>query len=368
MKQVSIPCILMRGGTSKGPYFRMQDIPQEPELRSRVLLAVMGSPDPRQIDGLGGTDTLTSKVAMVGPSSREGVDVDYLFAQVSVENAIVDTAPSCGNMLSGVGPFAIESGMVPITGDRTSVVIFDINTQSRIEAIVNTADGAVVYDGDTRIDGVPGGAAEIRLNFMDIVGSKTGALLPTGKAMEQIDGVEVTLIDVAVPMMIFRATDLGKTGYETVAELDADKAFFARMEAMRMEAGRRMGLGDVTGRVVPKTAMLAKPREGNTIAARYFVPHKTHAAFAVTGGLCVSSCAMLEGSVSNGLAVRPAGNDCTVVIEHPQGTLDVALTTKGTGSDLEIVSGGVVRTARKLMSGEVYVPGHLFEASLEPAA
>ncbi|KEQ08295.1 4-oxalomesaconate tautomerase [Pseudorhizobium pelagicum] len=361
-RQHSIPCILMRGGTSKGPYFRMGDIPQDVETRARVLLAAMGSPDARQIDGLGGADTLTSKVALVGPSTREGVDVDYLFAQVSVDKAAVDTAPSCGNMLSGVGPFAIETGMVPITGERTSVVIYDINTQSRIEALVHTSDGAVDYEGEARIDGVPGSAAEIRLNFMDIVGSKTGALLPTGKPAEEIDGVNVTLIDVAVPMMIFRAADLGKTGYETAAELDADAAFFARIEAMRMEAGRRMGLGDVTGKVVPKMAMIAPPREGGSVASRYFVPHKTHAAFAVTGGLCVSSCVVLPGSVCEGVADRPPGEDCTVWIEHPTGQLDVALTTRVNGNSVDILSGGVLRTARKLMEGQVFVPSSLFEA------
>jgi 2-methylaconitate cis-trans-isomerase PrpF len=346
----------MRGGTSKGPYFKMQDIPQDPDIRARVLLAAMGSPDIRQIDGLGGADTLTSKVAMVGPSSREGVDVDYLFAQVSVDKAIVDTSPSCGNMLSGVGPFAIETGMVPVAGEKTSVVIYDINTQSRIEAIVETPDGAVNYEGDARIDGVPGTAAEIRLNFMDIVGSKTGALLATGKPMEEIDGINVTLIDVAVPMMILRAADVGKTGYESAAELDADKAFFSRMETMRMEAGRRMGLGDVTGKVVPKMAMLAAPRDGGNVAARYFVPHKTHAAFAVTGGLCVSSCVLVPGTVADGLAERPEGNDCTVIIEHPTGTIDVAMTSKLDGNAVEIISGGVVRTARKLMQGNIFVP------------
>ncbi len=362
--QHPIPCILMRGGTSKGPYFKMQDIPQDPDIRACVLLAAMGSPDIRQIDGLGGADTLTSKVAMVGPSSREGVDVDYLFAQVSVDKAIVDTSPSCGNMLSGVGPFAIETGMVPVGGEKTSVVIYDINTQSRIEAIVETPDGAVNYEGDARIDGVPGTAAEIRLNFMDIVGSKTGALLPTGKPMEKIEGIDVTLIDVAVPMMIVRAADVGKTGYESAAELDADGVFFARMEAMRMEAGRRMGLGDVTGKVVPKMAMLAAPREGGNVAARYFVPHKTHAAFAVTGGLCVSSCVLVPGTVADGLAERPQGDDCTVVIEHPTGLIDVAMTSKPHGNAVEIISGGVVRTARKLMQGNIFVPA----ATLLPAS
>lgn len=334
----------------------MQDIPQDAEVRARVLLAAMGSPDIRQIDGIGGADTLTSKVAMVGPSDRDGVDVDYLFAQVSVDKAIVDTSPSCGNMLSGVGPFAIEMGMVPVGGEKTSVVIYDINTQSRIEAIVETPDGVVNYEGNERIDGVPGTAAEIRLNFMDIVGSKTGSLLPTSKPMEVIDGVKATLIDVAVPMMIVRAADLGKTGYESAAELDADKDFFARMEAMRMEAGRRMGLGDVTGKVVPKMAMLAAPREGGSVAARYFVPHKTHAAFAVTGGLCVSSCVLVPGTVAAGIANRPESDDCTVIIEHPTGVIDVAMTTRPDGNAVEIISGGVVRTARKLMEGTVFVP------------
>lgn len=355
-KQIAIPCILMRGGTSKGPYFRMQDMPADPMQRDRFLLAAMGSPDARQIDGIGGADTLTSKVAMVGPSEREGVDVDYLFAQVSVDKPVVDTAPSCGNILAGVGPFAIETGMVKPTGAETSVVIYNLNTDSRIEAIVQTPDGAVSYDGDTSIDGVPGTAAPIRLNFMDIVGSKTGALLPTGQLQEEIDGVAVTLIDVSVPMMILRAGDLGKTGYETPAELDADRAFFAQLEALRMEAGRRMGLGDVSGKVIPKVAMLAPPRTGGAIAARYFVPHKTHAAFAVTGGLCVATCAVLQGSVSDDLAVRPEGDDRMIVIEQPAGIFEVALATTGTGRELQVRSGGVIRTARKLMAGEVFAP------------
>ena len=360
-KQAAIPCILMRGGTSKGPYFVTTDLPADPAARDRVLLAAMGSPDARQIDGLGGSDTLTSKVAMVSPSAREGVDVDYLFAQVSVTEAFVDTSPSCGNMLAGVGPFAIERGMVKATGDETKVIIFNVNTNSRIEAIVRTEDGEVVYDGATAIAGGPGTAAEIRLNFMDIVGSKTGKLLPTGALREDINGVEVTLIDVSVPMMIFRAEDMGKTGYETPAELDADTEFFARMEAMRKIAGERMGLGDVTGMVIPKVAMLSKPRGDGHVSARYFVPHKTHAAFAVTGALCVSTCAMLEGSVSDGLAIRPEGDDRLVLIEHPTGMIDVALKTVGTGENTEVISAGAIRTARKLMAGEVYVPGNLLD-------
>lgn len=355
-RQHAIPCILMRGGTSKGPYFRTTDLPADPGARDRVLLAVMGSPDARQIDGIGGADTLTSKVAMVQPSSREGVDVDYLFAQVSVTEAVVDTAPSCGNILAGVGPFAIERGMVPVTGTETRVIIYNVNTDSRIEALVTTDGDGVDYDGDTAIAGVPGTAAAVRLNFMDIVGSKTSGLLPSGHIREEIDGVEVTLIDVAVPMMILRAADLGKTGYETPAELDADRDFFARLEAMRLEAGRRMGLGDVTGKVIPKVAILAAPKDGGHIAARYFVPHKAHAAFAVTGALCVSTVAMLEGSVSDGLAIRPEGEDREILIEHPSGQIDVALRTSGQGAGLQVLSAGAIRTARKLFTGEVFVP------------
>ncbi|RJL05962.1 4-oxalomesaconate tautomerase [Paracoccus aestuarii] len=355
-RQHGIPVIIMRGGTSKGPYFRTDDLPADEAARDRVLLAAMGSPDARQIDGIGGADTLTSKVAMVRPSARDGVDVDYLFAQVSVTEAVVDTSPSCGNILSGVGPFAIERGMVPVTGEETRVVIFNENTASRIEAVVRTDGQGVDYDGDQAIAGVPGTAAAVRLNFMDIVGSKTSGLLPSGQVQEDIDGVPVTLIDVAVPMMILRAADMGKTGHETPAELDADRDFFARLEAMRQEAGRRMGLGDVTGKVIPKVAILAPARGEGHIAARYFVPQKTHAAFAVTGALCVATVAVLEGSVSDGIARRPDGEDREILIEHPSGLIDVALRTTGQGADLQVVSAGAIRTARKLVTGEVFVP------------
>lgn len=359
---VPIPCILMRGGTSKGPYFKASDLPSDPVMRDRVLLAAMGSPDARQIDGIGGADTLTSKVAIVGPSDRDGVDVDYLFAQVSVDDPVVDTAPSCGNMLSGVGPFAIETGMVAAGEEETRVVIFNVNTGSRIEAIVKTPGGTVRYDGAVAIDGVPGTAAEIRLNFLNIVGSKTGELFPTGQVKESIGGVDATLIDVAVPMLILRATELGKTGYETPAELDADTDFFAHLELLRLEAGIRMGLGDVTGKVVPKVAMLAPARHGGTIAARYFVPHKTHAAMAVTGGLCIASCCAIPGTIADGLVgTPPAGkpaDDRSIVVEHPRGNLEIALTKQGEGTGT-MISGGVVRTARKLMDGHVYVPATL---------
>jgi 2-methylaconitate cis-trans-isomerase PrpF len=354
--QSGISCMLMRGGTSKGPYFDLADIPADPAVRDRFLLAAMGSPDPRQIDGLGGADTLTSKVAIVGRSRRQDADLDYLFAQVGIEKPVVDVDPSCGNMLAGVGPFAIERGMIAASPGETRVVIYNINTSARIEAVIETPDGVVRYDGDAAIAGVPGTAAPVKLNFMDIIGSKTGAMLPTGKAIDVIDGVETTLIDVAMPMVLMRATDLGKSGYETPAELDADGSFFARVEAIRLEAGRRMGLGDVSGKVIPKIGILAPPQRGATVTARYFVPHRTHAAFAVTGALCVASCAVLEESVAAGIAEPPAGDFRQIVIEHPSGTIEVVLSTRGAGASMQVLSGGLLRTARKIMDGTLFVP------------
>lgn len=356
---VRIPCILMRGGTSKGPFFQLADLPDDEAIRARVLLAAMGSPDARQIDGLGGADTLTSKVAMVARSERPGCDVDYLFAQVDIGKAIVDTAPSCGNMLAGVAPFAIETGLVPAQEGETRVMIFNRNTSARIEAIVKTPGRQVAYAGDARIDGVPGTAAPIILNFMDVVGSLTGKLLPSGHARETIEGVEVSLVDVAMPMMLARARDLGLTGYETKAEIDKNRALFERLEPIRREAGRRMGLGDVADKVVPKVGLLAAPRAGGTITSRYLTPHALHAAHAVTGAVCLASACAIEGSIAHELAKSDRANPRTVWIEHPSGQVDVRLETRGSGRDMDVVA-GTLRTARPIMRGEVLVPRSAF--------
>jgi 4-oxalomesaconate tautomerase len=353
---VAIPALLMRGGTSKGPYFKAEDLPADIAARDRVLLAAMGSPDPRQIDGLGGADTLTSKVAIVSKSTRPGVDVDYLFAQVDIPRAIVDTGPSCGNMLSGVGPFAIEMGMVAARDGETSVNIYDVNTQSRIEAVVQTPGGRVNYQGDAAIDGVPGTAAPIILNFMDAVGAKTGKMLPSGFAMEQINGIDVTCLDVCMPMVLMRATDLGLTGIEGRAEIDGNKELLARIEAIRMEAGRRMGFGDVSESVMPKVGLLSPPRGTGAITSRYLTPHKLHAAHAVTGAVCVATACLLEGSVAYDMAVRPGGNPCTIWIEHPTGMVDVRMDTSGAGPTLAVRKAGILRTARPIMLGQVLVP------------
>jgi 2-methylaconitate cis-trans-isomerase PrpF len=315
----------------------------------------MGSPDLRQIDGLGGADTLTSKVAIVSRSSRPGVDVDYLFAQVDIGRPIVDTNPSCGNMLAGVAPFAIETGIFPAQDGETRVMIYNVNTESRIEAIVQTPGRAMQYGGDARIDGVPGTAAPIILNFMDVVGSVSGKLLPTGNVRDVIDGIDVTCIDVAMPMIMMRAQDFGLTGYEGRPEINPNKALFARIEPIRLEAGRRMGFGDVSDKVIPKVGLLAPARDGGTIASRYLTPHALHAAHAVTGAVCVSSACAVEGTIAHELARPDGANPRTVWIEHPSGQVDVRLETRGTGADMEVIA-GTLRTARPIMKGEVLVP------------
>ena len=359
--QTAIPCVMMRGGTSRGPYFRASDLPVDAETRDRVLLAAMGSPDERQIDGIGGATTLTSKVAIVSPSDHPGVDVDYLFAQVSIEQAFVDTAPSCGNMLSGVGPFAIDRGYVVAQDSETLVRIRNVNTASLIDAIVQTPGGQVDYEGDTAIDGVPGTAAPVILNFKDVVGSKTGALLPTGNVRDVVAGIEVSCIDVAMPMVIMAATALGKTGYESKAELDADKEFFTQLESIRLAAARLMGLGDVRGKVIPKVGLLAKPRNGGNITSRYFVPTACHAAHAVTGAICLAVCTALKGAVADGLAQYEDDLPSQCVIEHPSGQIAVALDLALDNGQLQVNSAGVVRTTRKLFAGEVYVPASVWQ-------
>ncbi|MES9969596.1 MAG: 4-oxalomesaconate tautomerase [Candidatus Thiodiazotropha sp.] len=361
--QTAIPCTMMRGGTSRGPYFKAADLPSDIETRDNVLLAVMGSPDSRQINGIGGATTLTSKVAIVSPSDHPQADVDYLFAQVSIDQAFVDTAPSCGNMLSGVGPFAIENALVKAEDGETLVRIRNVNTDSLIDAIVQTPGGQVEYEGSTVIDGVPGTAAPVALNFRQIVGTKTGALLPTGSAKEIIEGVEVTCIDVAMPMVIMAASSLGKTGYESKEELDGDKGFLTRMESIRLAAAHRMGLGDATGKVIPKVAVLAEPRHEGNLTSRYFVPAFCHAAHAVTGAICVAVTTAIKGSVADGLARVEQELPDRCVIEHPSGSILITLELDQIEGSLQVNSAGVIRTTRKLFSGEVYVPTAIWEGA-----
>lgn len=356
MTQTAIPFLFMRGGTSRGPYMNRKDLPEDLEVLSKVLVAAVGSGHPLNIDGIGGGAAVTTKVAMLSLSDDEWADVDYFFAQVSVEDGLVDYKPTCGNILSGVGPAAIEMGLVKPTGDETRIKIRAVNTDARVEAIVQTPGGSVEYAGDAAIDGVPGTAAPVLLNFMDVVGSATGALLPTGSVRDVIDGIEVTCMDVAMPMTIARADAFGLTGYETREELDANRPFMERLEAIRLEAGKRMGMGDVSKSVMPKFGLLSKPRDGGTVTARYFMPWDCHPSMAVTGSQCLASCVLQPGTVADGLADLPTGTPALVKIEHPSGVIDVTVDYEQTDAGFTLKSAGLLRTARLLARGELMVP------------
>jgi 4-oxalomesaconate tautomerase len=361
--QTSIPCVIMRGGTSRGPFFVTSDLPQDVETRDAVLLSAMGSPHDYQVDGIGGARSLTSKVAMVSRSKQPGADVDYLFAQVLITEALVDTKPNCGNMLIGVGPFAIEAGLVPAQDPETVVRIYNVNTKTLVEAIVQTPGGKVTYAGNAAIDGVPGTAAPIGINFKGGIGSVTGKLLPTGKPLDVIDGIEVSCVDVAMPTLFVRAEALGKTGYESAADLDADKAFMERMEGIRRKAGLLMGMGDVSKSVTPKVALLAKPAQGGAIATRYFVPDACHKALAVTGTVCLASACAIPGTLASQIAkVRPAPQGI-LEIEHPSGKIAIDLDADFTNSRQELRRAALIRTARRIFEGRVLVPEHIWAGS-----
>lgn len=361
--QIQIPCVVMRAGTSKGPFFLASDLPRDERARNRVLLSIMGSPDRRQIDGLGGGDSLTSKVAIVSASSRPGIDVEYLFAQVGVDSNIVDTNPNCGNMLAGVAPFAIEKGLVKTSSPMTTVRIYNVNTGKVVEAVVSTPAGQLTYDGDVRIDGVPGKGAGIILNFLDAAGAKTGKLLPTGNVIDMIDGIPVSCVDYSTPIVFLAAQSVGKTGCESKQELDADSSLLNRLETIRRQAALKMGLGDVSGKVLPKIVLLAPPAADGSITSRYFVPWNCHAAHAVTGALCVAAACQIPGSVASAIVRRDAAAPGAIVVEHPSGKLEVRVNIRGSDPDgmPAIDSAGIVRTARLLISGVVYVSGAVWE-------
>jgi 4-oxalomesaconate tautomerase len=362
MTQLAIPYHFLRGGTSRGPYFHRDDLPADRDQLSAVLMAAVGAGHKLNIDGIGGGNAVTTKVAMLSRSERADCDVDYFFAQVAVEKLEVDYRPTCGNILVGVGPAAIEMGLVPAQDGETVVRIHAVNTGAVVEARVQTPGGRVRYDGDTEIAGVPGTAAPIALGFMDTVGSVTGALLPTGNLRDVIDGVEVTCLDVAMPVMFARADAFGLTGYETQAELDANRDFYARIEPIRLKAGQMMGLGDVSQSVTPKLTLLAAPRLGGHISARYFMPWGCHPTMAVTGAQCIAACSILPGTVADGL-VQGLGNmpsPVMVGVEHPAGVFEVLVDYLRKDDGIDIRSAGVVRTARLLARGEVMVPAHLW--------
>ncbi len=359
--QTAIPCVLMRGGTSKGLYFHADDLPDEPALRDRVLLAAMGSPDSRQIDGLGGAHPLTSKVAIISRSQRDNADVDYHFLQVVVDQPLVSDAQNCGNILAGVGPFAVEQGLVPANNDVTDVRIHMVNSGGIAIAQVQTPDGTVTYEGSARIDGVPGTAAPVTLDFVDIAGSSCGDLLPTGGARYSVDDIEVTCIDNGMPVVILKAADLGKTGHETPSELEADDALKARIEAIRLELGAVMNLGDVCDKTVPTMTLVAPPAHGGVLTTRTFIPHRVHEAIGVLGAVSVATACLIPGSVAHEVSDLPTESGVRALdVEHPGGFFTVEMQVVQDGDRVEVKRSALLRTSRKLMEGSVFVPASVW--------
>lgn len=361
MSQKAIPFLMMRGGTSRGLYFSRTDLPENRDRLAQVLIAAVGSGHRYNIDGLGGGVAITTKVAMLSPSDTPDVDIDYFFAQVSVTDQRVDFRPTCGNILSGVGPAALEMGLIRAEAPETRVRIRAVNTGALVDAVIHTPDSRVTYDGDLSIDGVPGQAAPIQLNFRETVGSATGALTPTGKPCDLIDGVEVTCLDVAMPVVIARAEAFGLTGLETPEELGANADFIARREAIRIKAGALMGMGDVSASVTPKFAIMAPAQNGGAASARYFMPQSCHPSMAVTGAQCLAASLLLPGSVTFGLA-QVACSPALLVLEHPSGSIEVVVEYDAADQDqpLSLHSAGIMRTARLLARGEVMIPASVW--------
>ncbi len=363
--QTAIPCMQLRGGSSKGLYFRAADLPADVALRGRVLLAAMcgvGPGDPRQIDGLGGADPLTSKIAIVSRSARPGVDLEYEFVQVVVGKNATDGTQNCGNLLAGVVPFAVEAGLLAAADGVTRANVYMVNSDSICEVTVPTPDRRVEYTGFTKIDGVPGTAAPILCYYRDIAGSACGSLLPTGNVIDVIDGVRVTCLDNGMPVVLLCATDLGKTGYETPAELNADAALRARLERVRLQAGPLMKLGDVAEKVVPKMSLIAAPRSGGVVHTRTFIPHVCHAAIGVLGAVSVATACVLPGTVAEGIAVLPTDGELFSV-EHPSGEFSVALEINRESARPDVRRAGVVRTARLLSRGDVLIPAGIWKGT-----
>jgi 4-oxalomesaconate tautomerase len=359
--QLPIPCILMRGGTSRGPFFLASDLPRDPETRNRVLLAALGSPDQRQIDGLGGAHPLTSKAGIVRPSTTPGVDFDFLFAQLQPHNDSVDFTSNCGNMLAAVLPFALERGLFPLGDATTTARILTLNTGMQCDVTVPTPGKRLTYSGAARIDGVPGTAAPITINFLDTAGSVCPAMLPTGRTRDRVDAgdfaVEATLIDNGMPMVLVRAADFGITGYETVQDLNANLTLRARLEALRLACGPLMGLGDVANKSYPKMCLVAPPGAGGSLATRCFIPIVCHEAIGVLAAVTVATACVLDGAITAGIAVVPAGAVKTVSVEHPTGELSVELALDPNNPQ-QVARAALLRTARAIMRGEVMIPAH----------
>ncbi len=362
--QTASPCLFMRGGTSRGPFFNAADLPTDIATRDRVLLAVMGSPDARQIDGLGGAHPLTSKVGIVSKSTAQGVDLDFLFAQLQPDKDTVDTTPNCGNMLAAVVPFALETGLMQAQDDTTTLRVLTLNTGMQCDITVQTSRGFVEYEGNARIDGVLGTSAPITINFLDTAGSVCSELLPTGRVLDELDvagvgKIQVTCIDNGMPMVLFRASDMGRTGYETAEQLNGDTELKTNIEALRLHASQLMGLGDVSKKNYPKMCLISAPRQGGSINTRCFIPHVCHDAIGVLAAVTVGTACVLEGSIAQGIAVMPPELVKTVSVEHPTGEFSVELELDPNNLQ-SVTRAALLRTARLIMRGEVMIPASVW--------
>lgn len=354
--QHKIPCIYMRGGTSKGPFLDLRDLPKSPDERDRILLNIMGSPDVKQIDGIGGAAFVTSKVVMAQPSERVGIDVDYLFAQVLMDKPIVDTKPACGNMMSGVGPFAIEKGWVRITGDQTTVSVYNFNTDSTADIIVSTPNGEVNYtEGDLTIDGVSGKGASILMKMKGVEGGATGKLFPTGNLKDIIKGKHVSMIDAGNLMIHLRAADFGLSGEEQTEFFVENNRLMNELEMIRVEMAQLAGLGDVSNSVLPKIGLLSKSQYGGNIRSQYLTPRFLHPTHAVSGAVCIAAATKCEGTIAAEIADVNDQATELIEIEHPSGKIPVEIEVSGKGKNFKIISAGTFRTARKLMEGYVWI-------------
>jgi 4-oxalomesaconate tautomerase len=378
----AVPCLFMRGGTSKGPFFNAADLPADQAQRDRALLAIMGSPDKRQIDGLGGAHPLTSKVGIVSRSTTSGVDLDFLFAQLQPDKDTVDTTPNCGNMLAAVVPFAIETGMVQAVADTTTLRVLTLNTDMQCDITVQTPmgpDGERFVDdsGDARIDGAPGSSAPISINFLDTAGSVCSGLLPTGRVKDRIQvlptdklggfepfEIDVTCIDNGMPLVLFKASDMGRTGYETAEALNADTELKTRIEALRLQVSVLMGLGDVSSKNYPKMTLIAPPMHGGALSTRSFIPHVCHDAIGVLAAVTVGTACVLQGTVCEGVAVLQAGAQQALSVEHPTGEFSVVLQTQAAEvpGGCEVTQAALLRTARLIMRGEAMVPAAIWNS------
>jgi len=350
-----IPVIYMRGGTSNGPFFDLRDLPSDPGERDKVLLAIMGSPDKKQIDGIGGASFVTSKVVMVQPSKREGVDVDYLFAQVFINEALVDVKPTCGNMMSGVAPFALEKAWVKMSEGNNVVKVYNINTDSLAEMHVQVKDGAVNYtQGDFRIDGVPGVGSKILMRLSRIEGGATGKLFPTGNLLDKVNGKELTMFDAGNLMIHLRASDFGLTGLETGNYFEDKISLMKELEEIRLEIASRAGMGDVSNSVLPKIGLLSEPQKGGHIRSMYFTPKTFHPTHAISGAVCVTAASLCKGTIASELCSSYSEDQSEFILEHQAGVVPIELFTTDEGLNFKIKSAGTYRTARKMMEGYVF--------------